>query len=199
MILFARDDEEAFDYRRRKAGKARMGGNPKQDAGNDVLSALFYVIIGVGLALLVKQAMVYALNTDMPIVAVVSESMEHHNIDVTYYGWLKQRFGYTREYVDTWPVGDGFNVGDMPIVEGDAAYGIGDVVVYSVSGQDVPIIHRIVKQNLDGTFQTKGDNNINQLPYEVSVKVSSIHGKVIFVVPKLGYFKVFMTRVFGIQ
>ncbi|HKZ45259.1 MAG TPA: signal peptidase I, partial [archaeon] len=76
-------------------------------------------------------------------------------------------------------------------------YKIGDVVVYSVPEQSVPIIHRIIKINEDGTFQTKGDHNPQQLPFEYNIKKEWVHGKVVFVVPKLGYLKVTISRLFG--
>jgi len=64
------------------------------------------------------------------------------------------------------------------------------VIVYDIPSQKVPIIHRIVKINDDGTFQTKGDHNSGQNPYERSVSGSQIRGKVVFVVPYLGYLRV---------
>ena len=151
------------------------------------------------MALLTKQALVVGLSTEMPVVAVVSPSMQHENVDITHYGWLIEHFGYGKDYVDSWSAPTGFMIGDMPIVKGeeDGGYGVGDVVVYSVPGQKYPIIHRIIKINDDGTHQTKGDNNMDQLPYEFSVRDEQIYGKVILVIPKLGYFKVMLTRLMG--
>lgn len=161
------------------------------------VGTIVYVFIGIGLALLAKQALAFGLSTDMPVVAVVSESMQHDNAARTHYGWLESRFGYSSDEVNSWSVPTGFFVGDMPIVHGSEEYQIGDVIVYQVPGQSFPIIHRIVKINSDGTYQTKGDNNMEQWPYELSVKESQIYGKVMFVVPKLGYVKVLFTSVFG--
>jgi signal peptidase I len=88
-------------------------------------------------------------------------------------------------------------VGDMPIIQGVKDYKVGDVIVYSTPGQSAPIIHRIIKVNPDGTFQTKGDHNPQQLPFEFKIQKSWIHGKVIFVVPKVGYFKVLVSKLTG--
>ncbi len=155
------------------------------------------------------------LSSNTPVVAVVSSSMEHGNSEVTYYGWLEKNLGYNHDYVESWPVSNGFSVGDMPIVSGgkmltglfsvigggnknQEKYKIGDVIIYSVPSIRAPIIHRVIKINDDGTYQTKGDNNSGQLSYEFSVKPEQIKGKVIFIIPKIGYFKVLANRLFGV-
>jgi signal peptidase I len=160
---------------------------------------VLYVLLGVGLALLTKQALAVGLSTEMPVVAVVSPSMQHDNADVTHYSWLVENLDYERSYINSWSVPTGFMIGDMPIVKGEKTngYEVGDVVVYSVPAQKYPIIHRIIKINDDGTYQTKGDNNMDQLPYEFSIRDEQIFGKVVLVIPKLGYFKVMLTKLFA--
>ncbi|MBI2034868.1 MAG: hypothetical protein HYT11_04015 [Candidatus Levybacteria bacterium] len=139
------------------------------------------------------------LGNNTPVVAVVSSSMEHDaSLDQDHYQWLKENLGYDKNYINSWPVANGFNVGDMPIVRSQEKFGVGDVIVYSVEGINAPIIHRIIKINDDGTYQTKGDNNSGQLNYEFSVKLEQIKGKVIFIIPKIGYFKVVINRLFGV-
>jgi len=101
--------------------------------------------------------------------------------------------------VDSWPASNGFSKGDMPVVRGSDDYKVGDVIVYSTPSSRAPIIHRIIKINDDGTYQTKGDNNSFQIEYEKSVNKNQIHGKVIFVIPKLGYVKVGLNKLLGIQ
>lgn len=166
---------------------------------DELVSSAVYVLLGIFLALGTKQVLVYALGSEMPVVAVVSESMQHDNALITHYEWLEQRYGYSKGYINTWPVRDGFNIGDMPIVSGNEDYHVGDVIVYQVSGQPIPIIHRIVSMNEDGTYQTKGDNNMDQLPYEKSVSGSQIVGKVVYVIPKLGYLKVILIGILGVN
>jgi len=139
------------------------------------------------------------LSSNTPVVAVVSSSMEHdESVENDYYDWLEKNLGYDRVFIGSWPTADGFDVGDMPVVRGQEKYQIGDVIVYSVEGINAPIIHRIIKINDDGTYQTKGDNNSGQLNYEFSVKPEQIKGKVIFIIPKIGYFKVVINRLFGV-
>ncbi|MHA1742627.1 MAG: signal peptidase I [Candidatus Heimdallarchaeota archaeon] len=163
---------------------------------------VIYAALGILIAFLMNQALAFGLSTDLPVVAVVSNSMEHDSTtEVNHYQWLEKNMGYNRSYIDSWPLKDGFNIGDLPIIQGKhnnhTQYKVGDVIVYSIPGQNVPIIHRIIKINPDGTYMTKGDHNSQQLPFEYSVKPEQIHGKVMFVIPKIGYFKVLVTRFLG--
>ncbi|MFC2143814.1 signal peptidase I [Candidatus Aenigmatarchaeota archaeon] len=126
-------------------------------------SSVFYVIVGVLLALFLNQGLAFALSTDMPIVAVESNSM-----------------------VPT------FYKGDILILQGVASSDLvaGDVIVFSPPNQQIPVVHRIIEINSDGTFQTKGDANAGQIWYEKSIKASQIHGKEIMIVPFLGWVKI---------
>lgn len=162
------------------------------------LGYVIYAALGIFIAFLVNQTLAFALTTDLPVVAVVTSSMQHdESTEINHYQWLQKNFEYNRSYVDSWPITGGFLIGDMPIVQGSPEYNVGEVIIYSVPNQAVPVIHRIVKINSDGTYQTKGDHNPQQLPFEFSIKKGWIHGKVIIVVPKLGYFKVIVSRIFG--
>jgi hypothetical protein len=169
-----------------------------------------YAVLGITIAFLLNQALAFALSTDLPVVAVVSNSMQHDSsTDVNHYQWLEKNMGYNKSYVDSWPIKNGFLVGDLPIVQGKSSklngifsgfksdYKVGDIIVYSIPNQNVPIIHRIIKINSDGTYMTKGDHNSQLLPFEYSVKPEQIHGRVIFIIPKLGYFKVIFTKLIG--
>lgn len=173
-----------------------------------------YAALGIFIAFLMNQGLAFALSTDLPVVAVVSNSMEHDSsTQLNHYQWLESNMGYNKSFIDSWPVKGGFFVGDLPIVEGQSAgvsqyfikipqnkklsYNVGDVIVYSIPNQNVPIIHRIVKINSDGSYMTKGDHNPQLLPFEYSVKPEQVHGKVIFIIPKLGYFKVIVSRITG--
>lgn len=158
---------------------------------------LIYIYGGIILAFLAHIFLGIILSTNMPIVAVVSSSMEHEHAENYHYKWLEKNLGYNRSYIDSWPFPNGLSVGDMPIVKGSNDYKVGEIIVYD-AGQQAPIIHRIIKINPDGSYQTKGDNNPSQNSYEFSVKKEQIYGKVIFIIPKLGYFKVFVTKIIGI-
>lgn len=187
---------------------------------NKLTSGIFgyvvYAVLGIVAAYLFYFGIGFVLHTDLPFVAVVSGSMDHGinedgppcgsavNYTETFDNWWAQcgsyyvDLGITEVQFKTFPFSNGFKIGDMPIVEGDTSYKVGDIIVYSVPSEPAPIIHRIVKINLDGTLQTRGDHNSGQNPYEYSVKLSQIHGKVIFILPKIAYLKVILNRLFGV-
>ena len=126
-----------------------------------------YVVVGIILAWGLNQGMALALSTDMPVVAVESNSMV--------------------------PV---FYKGDILVLKGVPAdeLKVGDIVVYSVEGRSVPIVHRIVKVNPDGSYQTKGDANDGQLQFEYHVDGKTVHGRVVAIIPYLGWVKLGVTE-----
>jgi len=161
-------------------------------------SYLPYIFGGAFAALTLKFILGIFLSTSVPGVSVLSGSMIHdENIEVNHYQWLEKNMGYNRSYINSWPIKDGFLVGDLPIVQGSNDYKIGDVIVYDVTAQSIPIIHRIIKINSDGTYMTKGDHNYGLLPFEYAVRREQVKGRVIFIIPKLGYFKVIFSWFFG--
>ncbi|MEM5879408.1 MAG: hypothetical protein QXU74_02870 [Candidatus Aenigmatarchaeota archaeon] len=161
-------------------------------------SYLPYILGGAFAALIFKTILGLILLTDYPAVSVLTSSMLHdESIEINHYKWLEENLGYNKSYIDSWPIKNGFEIGDLPIVQGSDEYKVGDVVVYEVPGQEIPIIHRIVKINPDGSYMTKGDHNPDLLPFEYSVKKGQIKGRVIFIIPKLGYFKVIFHWIFG--
>lgn len=129
----------------------------------ETVNTLLYVLLGVALALTITQGMALALSTSLPIVAVESNSM-----------------------VPT------FQKGDILILQGVPAgeLAIGDIIVFSPRAQAIPVVHRIVAENPDGTFQTKGDANPTQLAFEKSIAPDQVHGKVILILPYLGWVKI---------
>jgi len=192
----------------------KFGGKKSGRQGNKIVGAMqkfdkvmdgwfgyvFYAALGIFIAFVLYQGLAFGLGTDMPVVAVVSESMEHDaSMQTDHYNWLQTHMNYNQSYVDSWPISGGFVRGDMPIVQKLDKYSVGDVIVYSLPNQNVPIIHRIIKVNEDGSYMTKGDNNPALLPFETSVKWQQIHGRVIFIIPKLGYFKVILSDILGLK
>ena len=140
----------------------------RKEKGN-IKETIAYTILGIVIAFLINQTLAFALSTDMPIVAVESNSM-----------------------VPT------FYRGDILIIQGvrspeDYAnfLNVGDIIVFSPEGHEVPVVHRIIKINPDGTYQTMGDaNNNRQLPFEKRIRPEQIHGKMIFRIPYLGWVKI---------
>ena len=73
------------------------------------------------------------------------------------------------------------SVGDLLIVTGQESYSVDDVVVYA-DGRSA-VVHRIIAMD-EETVTTKGDaNNVEDAPFSKS----RIRGKVVFVIPVIGY------------
>ena len=178
---------------------------------------LTYGVLGIIAALILHSILSVSFNTNFPVVVVVSGSMDHgeneggqpcgkkvFNYKESFDNWWElcrfyyTSFNITKENFAKFSFSNGFKRGDMPIVFGSDDYKVGDVIVYKEPTQAAPIIHRIIEINSDGTYQTKGDHNPGQNPYEREVKKSQIQGKVIFIFPKIGYLKVLFTDLFGI-
>ena len=140
---------------------------PMKKKESSFISTILYIVFGVVLAFGINLTLAFALSTDMPVVAVESNSM-----------------------VPT------FNRGDILVLQGVPAeqLKIGDIIVFSPPSSQTPIVHRIIDVNPDGTFQTKGDANTGQLPFEKSIQPEQIHGKEIAVVPFLGWIKIGMNE-----
>ena len=131
------------------------------------VSTALYIVLGIALAFGVNQGMAFALQTDMPVVAVESNSM-----------------------VPT------FYKGDLLVLQGvpPEQLLVGDIIVFVPEGRTIPIVHRIIDKNPDGSFQTKGDANSQQLPFEKRITPDQIHGKEIAIIPFLGWVKIGVTE-----
>ncbi len=115
------------------------------------------IAIAIFVAWLFYQSLAFAMNTPMPIVSVVSDSME--------------------------PT---LHRGDLLVVTGMATadYSIGDIVIYQRPEVSYTIVHRIIEKTEEGLI-IKGDNNAGPDPGHV--QPSQILGKVEFAIPLLGY------------
>ncbi|TKJ27898.1 MAG: signal peptidase I [Promethearchaeota archaeon Loki_b31] len=121
-----------------------------------------------------------ALNTEAPIVIVVSGSMEPSIRE----GDLLFVMGTNPEYIKI----------------GTAEDKNGDVIVFDARGlwagaPEEPIVHRVVDKYLEGDtwyFRTKGD--ANSLPDQIPVPESRIIGVVIGGIPYIGWVKIVLTE-----
>ncbi len=155
------------------------------------------------------------LGTSFPIVAVVSESMEHgiHNGALCgqtpeefrysfeqfwkFCGSWYEEHGISREIFMDFPFRDGFDKGDVIILwrahKGNLQ--AGDILIFQ-GNRPQPIIHRIVGiQQQDGQYfyQTKGDHNRDSIEGEygeISISPERIYGKGVLRVPYLGWVKI---------
>jgi signal peptidase I len=183
---------------------------------------IIYLFLGFVIAYSFNVFLGLTLNTDTPVVAVYSCSMEHN----VYNNWWNlcnlepnevcgrdagdydtSNFDYYWKLCGNWyeskniSKGDfesfifsnGLDVGDMIIVMNTKDIKIGDIIIFSTDSRAFPIIHRIF--SMDGAgVSTKGDNNSS--PDSFGEK--SIHGKAILKIPLLGWVKIIFTQITGI-
>ncbi|MDP3765483.1 MAG: signal peptidase I [Nanoarchaeota archaeon] len=162
------------------------------------------VLAFVLIKFIVYPGLGFLLHTSHPVVAVVSESMEHNNgFDVW---WEKSSNWYIdndikKEDFNEFSLKNGFDKGDIMVLKGKKPENIkiGDVVVFWSAKKD-PIIHRVVKKweyNNTYYFQTKGDNyKTNPMPIksafldETKISKDQIVGNAVLKIPLLGYIKI---------
>ncbi|MEM2890018.1 MAG: signal peptidase I [Candidatus Hadarchaeum sp.] len=132
--------------------------------------------------------MILIFRTDSFWRGVTSQSMSHEDD----YSWRQY---YIDRGIDTsqFPIQSGFERGDLLIIQGISSFSeirVGDVVVLDQGSDVIPLVHRVVEiwyENGSPRFMTKGDANSRPLTVEEANRPEQILGKVIFVVPKLGY------------
>ena len=109
----------------------------------------------------------------------------------------------TKDEFSRFPLKNGFKKGDIVIVYGRFKPKIGDIVIFKANPESLaprPIVHRIVKIDAN-IIQTKGDHNEKQLSKdnnylktdETKIFEEQIIGKVVFKIPYLGWFKIWVT------
>ncbi|MDP7260464.1 MAG: signal peptidase I [archaeon] len=166
----------------------------------EVAETILYMFFGFVIAVLGHAALGYALETDYPVVSVVSESMEHDDVR-TYREWFTDR-NFDETELEKWPFSKGMNKGDLVLVKGSVINELeaGDVIVYRVGGGK-PIIHRIVWIN-DSKIYTKGDNNKNTDQEGVHlappIQDQHVQGRAVFRVPLLGWIKIAFMNITGL-
>jgi len=100
-------------------------------------------------------------------------------------------FGYGKAVVATGSMEPAIEPGDMIIFHEQENYEVGDIVVFEAENF---VTHRIVETTEDG-FITQGDaNNTN----DGEILREQMIGKVVFIVPKVGYVVDFLKSPFGI-
>jgi len=145
-----------------------------------IIIAVVMLCIAFFGSFLVYFGLQVALNTEAPIVIVVSGSMEPSIRE----GDLLFVMGANPE----------------DIKNGTAEDQNGDVIVFDARGlwtgaPEEPIVHRVVDKYLVGDtwyFRTKGDANL--LPDQASVPESRIIGVVIGMIPYIGWVKILLTE-----
>lgn len=174
-------------------------------------------VVNIVIAFILIKFLIYPglgamLGTNLPVVAVISESMEHDANFETWWNsetatcsdnplnkskctqaeWYKMK-NINEEEFRKYSFSNGFNKGDIIVLKGVdfEKLEVGEVIVFQ-SGLNYPIIHRVVQKN--DIIQTKGDHNPTQI---VSIKLDERYitkdeliGKAWFRIPWLGYIKI---------
>lgn len=179
-------------------------------------------VVNVVLAYVLIKFIVYPglgwlLATPFPVVAVVSESMDHEGMAFNSW-WEKNQYFYLEKNISSdefkeYPFKDGFKKGDIMVLYGTKPKNIlsGDVIVFQ-SGKPYPIIHRVVAIHEEPGFltgqiyyETKGDHNIHQIRDfqldETYVPQRALYGEAVFRIPWLGYVKIWfveLLQLFGV-
>ena len=177
---------------------------------NSIWSWIVNIILAfVLIKFIVYPGLGFLLQTSHPVVAVVSESMEHNG---GFDGWWDKanKFyisnGIKKDDFEGFPLKNGFDKGDIMVIKGKKAENIqiGDVVVFWSARRD-PIIHRIVKKWQDKGvyyFQTKGDHNPSSIKSqfldETKISQEQIVGNAILRIPLLGYIKIWFVELIKI-
>jgi len=118
--------------------------------------------------------------------------------------WYVSNKHITPPLFEKYHLKNGFKKGDIIIVWGRFTPKIGDIIIFQPVPPSLaprPIIHRIIDINEDGTYQTKGDHNAQQLTLsnnkyktdETNIKQEQIIGKAVIKVPYLGWVKIWFT------
>jgi len=132
---------------------------------------------------------------------------EHTNFDEywqTCGDWYEEK-EITKQEFKNFPMKNGFKKGDIVIVWGRFEPKIGDIIIFRANPESIaprPIVHRIVDLY---PIQTKGDHNEQQLSVsnniyktdETNIHKTQIIGKVVFKIPYLGWFKIWITDFFN--
>ena len=161
-------------------------------------------LVNLVLAFIIVKFIIYPtlaliLGSSLPLVAVISGSMEHEGLGFDQW-WEQNGYWYeerniTKEMFKEYKFKNGFNKGDVMVLMGADNIQIGDVLVYNSPSHNYPIIHRVTYINeLD--FVIKGDNNDIQDPSLVNQ--DQVIGRAVLRIPYIGWIKIWFTQILGI-
>ncbi len=167
---------------------------------NSIWSWLVNIVLAIVLIkFIIYPALGLALGTSFPIVAVVSESMEHDYEFDEFWGNKGSFYDYyniSKEDFENFKFKNGFNKGDIMVLirATPEKIKVGEVIVFQSSKSD-PIIHRVIdvwEEKGKYYFTTKGDHNngINMDVQENKIVEDRVLGKAKFRIPYLGYVKI---------
>ena len=184
----------------KKISNSENGELKKKKLSKKIIIGILIIAIGFGSPFIITLLMQAILQTQHPLVVVVSDSMN----PAIYRGDLLILQGKN----------------PIDIVNGTIEGKEGDIIVYDAHGvwdgwpngqvPDEPIVHRIVNKWFDNStgkwmFYTKGDNDVTntnidppdgyfQVDYRYPVPEDKILGVVIGRVPYIGYVNIFLSE-----
>lgn len=145
------------------------------------------------------------LGSGFPVVAVVSDSMEHNDKFEAWWNGQEifyKDFNITKEEFSKFIFSSGLDKGDVIVLVSPKNLKIGDIPVF-IARDGRPIIHRVVSLN---PIQTKGDNNKGQIATtflnEKDVSKEQFIGKALIRIPWIGYVKIgfaWLVSLFGLH
>jgi len=172
---------------------------------DSVLSWVVNIVLAfVLIKFIVYPSLGFMLTTSHPVVAVVSESMEHSinqdynkiyrlcdetfkekervNLDKYWEScgsWYVTNFGIKKDQFEEYPFKNGFNKGDIMVLKGvdHSVANLGEVIVFTSNKPD-PIIHRVVRQwqsDKQTFYHTKGDHNKGSIQEPGKIDETRIH------------------------
>ncbi|MBW3021235.1 signal peptidase I [Candidatus Woesearchaeota archaeon] len=117
----------------------------------------------------------------------VLENKDKYNIDEFWdiCGSWYQENNISKEDFENFRFKNGFNKGDVIILQSKKNVDVGDVIVFWSNYRN-PIIHRVVEVN-NNMYNTKGDHNSREDGFSEN---ESVIGKALFRIPYLGWIKI---------
>ncbi|MBU0762061.1 MAG: hypothetical protein KKD39_03465, partial [Candidatus Altiarchaeota archaeon] len=122
-------------------------------------------VVDVGstvLVIIVVLKLLFGADMLVPMVVVTSSSMTHNPGDMSWRVWLEKE-GLNDNWIASFPIQSGFNMGDMIIVSSPKA-GLGDIIIYERDLEHLkfsthdPIIHRVVGEAYVKEYKVVGYN-----------------------------------------
>ncbi|MCK4309998.1 MAG: signal peptidase I [Methanomicrobia archaeon] len=163
------------------------------------------IIVALVIYFAFKYILVFALGANPPFAVVVSGSM-HHSEDFDSW-WPSNYKGYEvykidEEIFSNFSLKNGFSRGDIVIIKKEENIKVGDVIVFNTPSLSVPVVHRVVRIKEDDQkyYLTKGDNNGFADTYywgKEGTPEDKVIGKVVMVIPKIGYPSIWLKQLLG--
>jgi hypothetical protein len=159
------------------------------------------------LTIIIVLKVIFQADMIVPLVVVTSDSMVHETGDNSWETWITSR-GITKDKIDSFPLSNGFNMGDMILVRDPKAV-LGDVIIYerdldhlTFASKD-PIIHRVIgvahvkDYRISGTEGILDCFNVQTLQSEIDMvrRCQATLGNCSYTrYPKTGNFSLFITK-----